>query len=36
MERIEVDVAVVGAGACGVLTALRAAEDPDRVVGVFE
>lgn len=36
MERIEVDVAVVGAGACGVLTALRAAEDPDLVIGVFE
>ena len=30
------DVAVVGAGACGVMTALRAAENPDLVIGVFE
>lgn len=30
------DVAVVGAGACGVMTALRASRDPDLVVGVFE
>jgi fumarate reductase flavoprotein subunit len=36
VDTVEVDVAVVGAGACGVLTALRAAEDPDLVVGVFE
>ncbi|MDN4171701.1 FAD-dependent oxidoreductase [Nocardioides sp. SOB77] len=32
----EVDVAVVGGGACGVMTALRAARDPDLVVAVFE
>lgn len=32
----EVDVAVVGGGACGVMTALRAARDPGRVVAVFE
>ncbi|TMR04330.1 FAD-binding protein [Actinomadura soli] len=32
----EVDVAVVGGGACGVMTALRAARDPGLVVGVFE
>jgi fumarate reductase flavoprotein subunit len=36
MESIEVDVAVVGAGACGVMAALRASENPDLVVGVFE
>lgn len=35
-ERIEVDVAVVGGGACGQMTALRAAQNPDLVVGVFE
>lgn len=33
---LEVDVAVVGGGACGLMTALRAAEDPDLVVAVFE
>ncbi len=33
---LELDVAVVGAGACGVMTALRASENPDLVVGVFE
>ncbi|MEU9840510.1 FAD-dependent oxidoreductase [Actinomadura sp. NPDC048032] len=33
---IEVDVAVVGGGACGVMTALRAAGDPGLVVAVFE
>ncbi|QKG18691.1 FAD-dependent oxidoreductase [Actinomadura verrucosospora] len=32
----EVDVAVIGGGACGVMTALRAARDPGRVVAVFE
>lgn len=32
----EVDVAVVGGGACGVMTALRAGLDPDLVVAVFE
>ena len=36
METVEVDVAVVGAGACGAMTALRASEDPDLVIGVFE
>jgi fumarate reductase flavoprotein subunit len=36
VETVEVDVAVVGAGACGVMTALRASRDPDLVVGVFE
>ncbi|WP_253943714.1 FAD-dependent oxidoreductase [Nocardioides marmotae] len=33
---LEVDVAVAGGGACGVMTALRAARDPDLVVAVFE
>jgi fumarate reductase flavoprotein subunit len=33
---LEVDVAIAGGGACGVLTALRAAQDPDLVVAVFE
>ncbi|MCD9199823.1 FAD-dependent oxidoreductase [Aeromicrobium wangtongii] len=33
---IEVDVVVVGGGACGVMTALRAAQDPDLVVAVLE
>ncbi|WP_240641545.1 FAD-binding protein [Nocardioides ferulae] len=33
---LEVDVAVAGGGACGVMTALRAAQDPDLVVAVFE
>lgn len=31
-----VDVAVVGAGACGLITALRAATNPGLLVGVFE
>lgn len=33
---LEVDVAIAGGGACGVMTALRAALDPDLVVAVFE
>jgi fumarate reductase flavoprotein subunit len=33
---LEVDVAVAGGGACGVMTALRAARNPDVVVAVFE
>ncbi|GAA0545849.1 FAD-dependent oxidoreductase [Actinomadura livida] len=32
----EVDVAVAGGGACGVMTALRAARDPGLTVAVFE
>ncbi|MFE9102524.1 FAD-dependent oxidoreductase [Actinomadura geliboluensis] len=32
----EVDVAIAGGGACGVMTALRAARDPGLVVAVFE
>lgn len=36
MDRNRVDVAVVGGGACGVMTALRASLDDDLVVGVFE
>ncbi|TYK51249.1 FAD-dependent oxidoreductase [Actinomadura decatromicini] len=32
----EVDIAVVGGGACGVMTALRAARNPGRLVAVFE
>lgn len=36
MEVIEVDVAVAGGGACGVMSALRASEDPEVVVAVFE
>jgi fumarate reductase flavoprotein subunit len=32
----EVDVAVVGGGACGLMTALRASESPSLVIGVFE
>ncbi|ROO85602.1 fumarate reductase flavoprotein subunit [Actinocorallia herbida] len=32
----EVDVAVVGGGACGVMSALRAARNPDLVIAVFE
>lgn len=32
----EVDVAVVGGGACGLMTALRAAQNPDLRVAVFE
>ena len=31
-----VDVAVVGGGACGIMTALRAARNPDLVIAVFE
>jgi len=33
---LEVDVAIAGGGACGVLTALRAAQNPDLVIAVFE
>ena len=33
---LEVDVAVAGGGACGVMTALRAARDQELVVAVFE
>lgn len=33
---LEVDVVVAGGGACGVMTALRAARNPDLVVAVFE
>lgn len=33
---LEVDVAIAGGGACGVMTALRAARNPDLVVAVFE
>jgi fumarate reductase flavoprotein subunit len=33
---LEVDVAIAGGGACGVMTALRAAQDPDLVIAVFE
>jgi fumarate reductase flavoprotein subunit len=32
----EVDVAVVGGGACGLMAALRAARDPELVVAVYE
>lgn len=35
-EDIEVDVAVAGAGACGLIAALRAAQNPDVIVAVFE
>lgn len=35
-EMIEVDVVIAGGGACGVMAALRASEDPDLVVAVFE
>lgn len=35
-EDIEVDLVVAGAGACGVMTALRASENPDLVVAVLE
>lgn len=33
---LTVDVAVVGGGACGLMTALRAARNPDLTVAVFE
>lgn len=33
---VEVDVVVVGGGACGVMTALRAAQDPGLVIAVLE
>lgn len=36
METVDVDVAVAGGGACGVMAALRASENPDLVVAVFE
>jgi fumarate reductase flavoprotein subunit len=36
LDVLEVDVAIAGGGACGVLTALRAAQDPDLVIAVFE
>ena len=32
----EVDIVVAGGGACGLMTALRAAQNPDLVVAVFE
>ncbi len=35
-EQVEVDVAIAGGGACGVMAALRASENPDLVVAVFE
>lgn len=35
-QDIEVDVVVAGAGACGIMTALRASQDPDVVVAVLE
>lgn len=35
-EVIELDVAVLGGGACGQLAALRAARNPDLLIGVFE
>lgn len=35
-EHVEVDVAVAGGGAAGVMAALRASENPDLVVAVFE
>lgn len=34
--QLEVDVAVVGGGACGLMAALRAARNPDLTVAVFE
>ena len=36
VEEVEVDLAVAGAGACGLMTALRASENPDVLVAVFE
>ncbi|WEV77407.1 FAD-binding protein [Janibacter cremeus] len=36
METVDVDVAVAGGGACGVMAALRTSENPDLVVAVFE
>lgn len=33
---LDVDVAIVGGGACGVMTALRASQNPDLGVAVFE
>jgi fumarate reductase flavoprotein subunit len=36
VEEVEVDLAVAGGGACGLMTALRASENPDVVVAVFE
>ena len=36
MDTIDVDVAIAGGGACGVMAALRASEDPELVVAVFE
>jgi fumarate reductase flavoprotein subunit len=36
MTDLEVDVAIAGGGACGVMTALRAAQNPDLVIAVFE
>lgn len=35
-DGLQLDVAVVGGGACGVMTGLRASLDPELVVGVFE
>ncbi|TDD89161.1 FAD-dependent oxidoreductase [Saccharopolyspora karakumensis] len=35
-EKRRVDVAIVGGGACGLMTALRAAADPDLVIAVLE
>jgi fumarate reductase flavoprotein subunit len=36
MDTLRVDVAVIGGGACGTMTALRAARNPDLTVAVFE
>jgi fumarate reductase flavoprotein subunit len=36
IDRIEVDIAIVGGGACGTMTALRASQNRNCVVGVFE